>query len=60
MDDHISSLYVLGTALVYCLPAFIALARGHPTAFHLGRESLVRMDTARLDGRVALGANEAT
>jgi hypothetical protein len=31
MDDHsVSSIYVLGTAFVYCIPAFIALGRGHP------------------------------
>jgi hypothetical protein len=31
MDDHIvSGMYVLGTAFGYCIPTFIALARGHP------------------------------
>lgn len=29
-DDIVTRLYVLGTAFVYCIPAFIALARGHP------------------------------
>ena len=29
-DDIVSGLYVLGTALAYCLPTFIALGRGHP------------------------------
>ena len=29
-DDIVTGLYVLGTAFAYCLPAFIALGRGHP------------------------------
>lgn len=29
-DDIVSDLYVLGTALAYCIPTFIALGRGHP------------------------------
>ena len=29
-DDTVTILYVLGTALAYCFPAFIALGRGHP------------------------------
>jgi hypothetical protein len=29
-DDIVTRLYVLGTALAYFIPTFIALARGHP------------------------------
>ncbi|HSA87731.1 MAG TPA: superinfection immunity protein [Nitrospira sp.] len=29
-DDMVTSLYVLGTAVGYCIPTFIALVRGHP------------------------------
>ncbi len=29
-NDIVTVLYVLSTALAYCLPTFIALGRGHP------------------------------
>lgn len=60
-DDIVTRLYVLGTAFAYCLPTFIALARGHPNCVPiLYCESLARVDRNRLDGSVGLVVNEAT
>ena len=62
MDDHIvSGMYVLGTAFGYCIPTFIALARGHPNCIPILVVNLsLGMDSDRLGGRIGLVVNEAT
>ncbi|MBS0151670.1 MAG: superinfection immunity protein [Nitrospira sp.] len=35
-NDVVTVLEVLGTTFAYCLPAFIALARGHPNCLLIG------------------------
>jgi hypothetical protein len=34
-DDIVSSVYVVGANFMYCLPAFIALWRGHPSCIQI-------------------------
>ena len=60
-NDIVSGLYVLSTALAYCIPTFIALVRGASQLRpDFGRESFARVDSDRLGGSVGLVVNEAT